>query len=252
MTNWATWDRDRAISVAAVAVVHVLLGWALLVGLAPGIARQAEQALTLFAVAPPPPPKPLEKPAPQKKASPKKEGRAAPPNLRSKATPVVAPTPVVPLPVPPPVVAAPKPFEGWQQTQGATERVGPGTGAGGVGDGTGSGGRGDGDGGGGGGRDVELLRDDITDADYPRAALRAGAQGTVYVRFIVGVRGRVTDCQVTRSSGNRDLDLGTCELIKRRLRYRPAVDAQGRPYPQDVTGQQRWDLHRREDSEPID
>lgn len=251
MTTWPTWDRDRAISVGLVAIVHVLLGWALLVGLAPGIARQAEQALTLFSVVPPPPPKPVEKPAPQKKASPKKEGRAAPPNIRSKATPVVAPTPVIVPPVPPPVVAAPKPFEGWQQTQGATERVGPGTGAGGVGDGTGSGGRGDGDGGGGGGRDVELVRD-LPRGAYPRRAFKAGIQGTVRMRFVVGVTGRVTDCFVTRSSGNADLDADTCDLIKRNLRYRPAVDARGRPYVQDVIGEQRWDLYRREDSDGLD
>ncbi|MBO0123988.1 energy transducer TonB, partial [Streptococcus pneumoniae] len=92
--------------------------------------------------------------------------------------------------------------------------------------GTGSGSGGDGNGpGGGGGTVLRLLEGSITGRDYPRAAAEAGASGTVGLRFTVGVNGRVTDCRVTRSSGNADLDETTCKLIKRRFRYAPSRDA---------------------------
>jgi protein TonB len=125
--------------------------------------------------------------------------------------------------------------------------AGPGTGAGGAGDGTGSGGRGNGPGGGG-GVPLRWIGGRITDADYPRAALKAGASGTVGLRFVVGVNGRVSSCTVTRSSGNRDLDETTCKLIQKRFRYVPSRDAAGRPYADTVTGEHRWDLYEREDA----
>lgn len=242
------WTRDRIVSIAGVAIVHALLGWMLLAGLAPTVTRTIEQSLTLFSVTPPPPPRPEVKSAPRHKAAPREEGRAAPPNIRSRATEVAAPVPiVVPPPLPPVVVVTPKPFEGWQATQGATPVRGPGTGAGGEGDGTGSGSAGDGDGGGGGGRPLRLIRDTISNDDYPAAAYRAGASGTVGLRFIVGVKGRVTDCFVTRTSGNADLDAGTCRLIKEKLRYRPETNAAGRPIAAEVIGEHRWTLRDRPD-----
>ena len=69
----------------------------------------------------------------------------------------------------------------------------------------------------------------------------------MHLRFIVGTNGRVTDCAVTRSSGNAELDTATCRLIKRRLRYRPARDAQGRPIPAAIVGKQEWTVERRPD-----
>jgi protein TonB len=140
--------------------------------------------------------------------------------------------------------AATTPAQGSDASSGNAPIAGPGTGAGGTGNGTGSGGRGNGAGGGG-GTVLRLIEGDITGRDYPRAAARAGAQGTVGLRFTVGVNGRVTDCQVTRSSGNADLDETTCRLIKKRFRYAPSRDASGRPYADVVTGEQEWVLYDR-------
>ncbi|WP_213980223.1 energy transducer TonB, partial [Sphingomonas sp. dw_22] len=130
-----------------------------------------------------------------------------------------------------------------QARSGNGPGAGPGTGAGGQGTGTGSGGAGNGDGDG--GTPLEWVGGRIRDSDYPRPALRAGASGTVYLRFTVGVKGRVTDCTVTRSSGNADLDETTCRLIRQRFRYKPSRDANGRPYPDVVTGEHEWTLYRR-------
>ena len=89
--------------------------------------------------------------------------------------------------------------------------------------------------------------------DYPRSAFEAGIGGTVLMRFTVGVTGRVTDCRVTRSSGNAELDGTTCRLILKRFRYRPARNAQGRPVAAVVTGKQQWVLSRQADRwiEPV-
>jgi periplasmic protein TonB len=203
-----------------------------------------QRALQLldFAVPPPPPPEPEVKPKPR--AAPRQQGKAAPPNRVSRATEVVAPKPVVPLPVPTPVIAAPIPAQGNDAASGSAPLAGPGTGAGGQGNGFGSGGAGNGSGGGG-GTVLRHIRGDITDDDYPEAAARIGAQGTVTMRFTVGVDGRVTDCVVTRSSGNRDLDETTCRLIRKRFRYTPSRDASGKPYADVVTGEQTWELYDR-------
>lgn len=54
---------------------------------------------------------------------------------------------------------------------------------------------------------------------YPPAAMRAGAQGGVTVRVTVGEDGRVTDCAVTTSAGNDDLDSTTCRIMRSRVRF---------------------------------
>ncbi|MDH7976049.1 energy transducer TonB, partial [Sphingomonas sp. AR_OL41] len=125
---------------------------------------------------------------------------------------------------------------------------GPGTGAGGEGNGNGAGGDGDGDG----GTPLVLIKGRIKDSDYPRDLLRDGVSGTVYLRFVVGVEGRVTSCTVTKTSGSAELDNTTCRLIMERFRYRPTRDRQGRPVPDEVIGYHRWDLWRRTPDETPD
>ncbi|PCG08435.1 energy transducer TonB [Sphingomonas ginsenosidimutans] len=199
-----------------------------------------DEGLAIFRVAPPPP-RPAEKVVPKKTAVSRPSGRAAPPNIRSQATQVAAPRPIVVVPLPPPpITVALKPFAGDDATQGATTRVGPGTGAGGVGDGTGSGGWGDGDGGGMDETPPVHIRGRLRDADYPGDVGEAGFQGTVSVKFLVWVDGRVRDCAVTRSSGNATLDATTCRLIEQRFRYRPSRDADGRAVPAWIVENHQW------------
>lgn len=221
-----------------------LFGWLLIGGLTVRLQLNQEPALRLlsFTLPPPPPPEPEVAPKPKPQA-PKEEGKASPPNKVSRATEVVAPKPA---PTPPPLPAAPRPAQGSDASSGNAPVAGPGSGAGGMGDGTGSGGRGNGPGGGG-GTILRLLKGDITGRDYPKAAAEAGAQGTVAMRFTVGVDGKPSDCRVTRSSGNDDLDETTCRLILKRFRYEPSRDAQGRPYADVVTGEQVWELYDRPD-----
>jgi protein TonB len=232
--------RDRIGPALAAVAVSTALGWALFVGLAGApLAQRVEDGLALFRIAPPAPP-PV-KIVPKRITTSRPSGRAAPPNIRSQATQVVAPRPIVVVPLPPPPIpVALKPFAGDQPTQGAADRAGPGTGAGGIGDGTGSGGHGDGDGGGGDETPPVWKRGRLTDGDYPRDLGDAGFQGVVSVKFLVWRDGRVRDCRIEKSSGNAGLDATTCRLIQRRFRYDPSRDADGRPVPAWIVENHEW------------
>jgi len=251
-------NRDRVKSALGVALFHALLGYLFLTGLGAEIARSVDAELKTFEVWEKPPP-PLATPPPTreqaKQPQPKDpEGAAAPPNKRDTPTPVVAPPPEIRLPVPPPIPVAPVAGQGNAPKAGGAELPGPGTGSGGLGTGLGSGlsGSGTGGGGGGGGQGVRArhIRGGIDPDDYPRRAFEARITGTVYMRFVVLPNGRVGDCQVTRSSGSRELDETTCRLIRRRFVYRPARDASGRPVAEMIRGEHVWELGP--EPEPID
>jgi protein TonB len=255
-------NRDRLKASAGVVAFHLLLGYALIVGLGfDPMGRVAEQLKMFDVLDTPPPPPPPATPAPPDTdaatiAKPKQaEGAASPANLRDTPTQIVAPKPIIPLPVPPPIAAAPAAGQGNAEAAGAADVPGPGTGSGGVGTGLGSGLNGDGTGGGGGGgigrgSPVRWLRGRIYDSDYPRRAYEARFEGTVYLRFVVAPDGYVSDCAVTRSSGNREVDETTCRLIMRRFRYRPARNEDGRPIASTIRGEHHWELAP--EPEPID
>jgi protein TonB len=84
----------------------------------------------------------------------------------------------------------------------------------------------------------------INVADYPRAALAARAGGTVFLRFVVGPDGRVTDCTVTKTSGRTDLDATTCRIVRKRFRYKPARDASGSAVSATIVGTHEWTVIR--------
>lgn len=234
-------DRVRA-GIAAV-IVQAALGYALITGLVVRLPETVPDALKLFAVIPPPPPPAKEPVTPPRETVARPQGAASPPNLRATATPIVVPPPVVLIPVPPQVIVSEKANIGAAPISGASTIAGPGTGSGGQGDGSGSGGAGNGDGSGG-GAPLRQIAGQITGNDYPRRPFEAGIGGTLFVRYIVGVRGRVTDCTVTRSSGNAELDQATCRLITERFRFRPRRNAAGRPIPAVIVEDHSWVVDR--------
>ena len=234
--------RERAGPLAAVVLLHLGVGYALLHLSGAGPALVSDTGLAIFDVFVPPPPPPPPQPAvvEQQREAPKEkpketEGAASPENVRSRATPVAAPKPRIELPDVSPVVAAVTPSTGSDATTGASDVVGPGTGAGGTGTGTGSGGSGSGTGGGGGGgtptRPTVIDSTKLTSRDYPREAIRAWPRGgRVFVAVRVQLDGRATDCKVNRSSGVAGIDADTCRLVMAKVRFTPARDANGRPY----------------------
>ena len=78
--------------------------------------------------------------------------------------------------------------------------------------------------------------------DYPRAPLVDGIEGTAAYRLIVGTNGRVSACEITRSTGNGQLDAATCKFIERRARFEPATDQTGAKVVGSYTGTVTWDI----------
>lgn len=225
-------SRDRAGSIVLVGLIHLGLAYALLnlSGTMRIIEQEIIPQLIDFDLEEPVPPN-VEVPLDEDLA-PEEEGAASPENIRSTATPVAAPKPRIVLPVPPPIPVTETPNTGSEPTQGAADRLGPGTGAGGIGTGTGAGGSGSGSGGGGAGEGRPLLLSGrFTSRDYPREIQRRWDRSqSVLVIFKVQLNGRVTDCRTSRSSGDWEIDRWTCRLAEERLVFRPAYNRRGEPY----------------------
>ena len=58
---------------------------------------------------------------------------------------------------------------------------------------------------------------------YPRAALRARAEGTVLLEVLVGTDGRPLEVTIRDSSGNRSLDAAARDQVLQAWRFRPAM-----------------------------
>ena len=239
---YAASKQSRAAGVIGALVALALLGAALLSGLIvrlPGASVQ--QALETFNVAPPPPPPPQPETEPPRERTKREEGASAPPNVTSKATEVQAPKPVL-KPVPPPIPVATRAASGSDSTSGNADIAGPGTGAGGEGEGTGSGRYGDGPGGGGADSPPHRIGGRMSISDLPPDVVYNARQGVLRVGVLYRVNpdGRVDDCQVRHSSGNRAIDAITCRLIEQRFRYEPSRRPNGRPVESYVEENHSW------------
>jgi protein TonB len=225
--------KDKGGAVAAVVAVHAALLLMLLHLSGRMELANPQSALRVFSineVAPPPP----EPPPPRTQQKPKDaEGAASPRNIRSTATDVVVPKPRIALPLPVPMRPTQTPNQGVQPTQGASNVVGPGTGAGGIGTGTGSGGSGSGTGGSGEGGAVSpprLATPVLTGRDFPTEMLDQWPRGArVDLILRVDNRGFVSECSVGRGTGVPAIDNAMCNIAHDRLRFRPALDRAGRP-----------------------
>lgn len=76
--------------------------------------------------------------------------------------------------------------------------------------------------------------------DFPSAALRNLEQGITGARYTIWTDGLVRDCYITKSSGSASLDYTTCALIQNRYRFKPAMDAKGKPIPITDNVSIRW------------
>lgn len=78
--------------------------------------------------------------------------------------------------------------------------------------------------------------------DYPAAALRRESEGVADYRLTVAADGRVSACDITRSTGDRQLDDATCRFIARRARFEAAIDHTGAKVSGIYTGTVKWDI----------
>ena len=81
----------------------------------------------------------------------------------------------------------------------------------------------------------------VSEDDYPDASRRAGEEGVTGVRVTVGTNGRVTNCTVIRSSNFPRLDERACQIAERRWRFKPATE-NGQPVEATITRNYRWQL----------
>ena len=79
----------------------------------------------------------------------------------------------------------------------------------------------------------------ISHEDYPSRMIESGEQGLVKFRAIVDAEGKPESCAVQRTSRPKDFGDLVCRLVMSRLRFDPALDAQGKPvrsfYVQQIT-----------------
>ena len=73
------------------------------------------------------------------------------------------------------------------------------------------------------------VRGIFTSSDYPDDALAANQSGTSQFLLMIGRDGSVMDCVVTVSSGVASIDVMGCQVIRERARFKPAIDANGKP-----------------------
>jgi protein TonB len=217
---------NRTVSIVIVALLHVLLGYAIISGLAYNVVKKAAEDLKTFDVEEEPPPPPEEPPPPPPEqpqtevpppvVSPPPLVRtntppppvstvsvAPPPVITNTAPPIQAPPQAAPPPPPPP---PPPPV----RVQPAKARAN--------------------------------LASYVSDDDYPQDAIRNEQQGTTGFRLEVGPDGRVTNCTVTSSSGSSSLDSTTCRLMRSRARFTPATDSSGGKTSDSVAGRIQWRL----------
>lgn len=205
---------NKVTAIIIVAVIHVLVGYALVTGLAFSAAKKLAEKMQVIDIKeevkeeklPPPPPKKLDIPPPPTKID-------VPPrqiDIPVAAAPTFAPEPPAP-PAPPPVVLPPPPAAPPPPRftpKSAVPKGNPGSWA--------------------------------TTNDYPSRALREERAGVTGFRVTVTADGRVGSCTVTSSSGSPDLDEATCSNVTRRARFTPAMDGEGQPTTGSYSGRIRW------------
>jgi protein TonB len=205
-----------------VALLHALLGYALITGLAYNVVKKVAADLKTFNVEEEPPP-PEEKPPPPPPDQPQTPPPVVtpPPIVRTNTPPPpmvttnVAPPPVITYtapPSPPPAPPAPPP-----PPPPPPKKVTP-------------------------ARAKANLASLFSDEDYPASAVRSGESGATGFRLEVGANGRVSNCTVTSSSGSSALDSTTCRLLRSRARFTPATDSTGSATADSVTGRIVWRL----------
>ncbi len=78
--------------------------------------------------------------------------------------------------------------------------------------------------------------------EYPRDAIRAGAQGRAVAVAEVEPDGHVGSCRIVATSGNKSLDEATCSIMRAKVRFSPALDKDGRAVVSHYIMPVRWVL----------
>jgi TonB family protein len=77
---------------------------------------------------------------------------------------------------------------------------------------------------------------------YPARARKAGEQGLVGFSIRIDKSGQPTNCEVTHTSGYRQLDDETCQLVLIHAKFKPVKDAQGNKINFVTEGVVNWQI----------
>ena len=212
---------SRFVAIVVVAIIVAGMGYAFVTGLAyQYIKKKAEERKTFEVEEPPPPPEEVPPPPPPPDSpvpppptqivTPPAQVQVQVPSPPMQTTAIIPPPPPITPPAPPAPPAPPQPPAPPRIAKPLKPRTPPGSW--------------------------------VTNDDYPAAAIRAEQQGTTGFRLSVDAGGKVTDCQVTSSSGSSVLDSTACSLLRRRARFTPAEDASGNKIPATFASRFRWEL----------
>ncbi len=202
------------VSFGIVVGLHLVLGWAMLTGLAQrmvDVIKAPIETKIIEEVKPPPPPPPENLPPPPKFAPPP-PSFVPPPEVVVNPPPTPAPVITTTTVAPPPAVVtiapAPRPEAPPAPPAPAAPRraVSPAA--------------------------LNVQSCAPTGEDYPPAALRAEATGTTRIRFTIDATGKMTNSEVVRSAGpsreHRALDRVALTKLSE-CRFRPGTDENGNP-----------------------
>jgi len=218
---------NKVVAIIIVALIHVIVGYALVTGLAYSAVKKVVERVTTVDIEEPTP-TPTPEPPPPDEVPPQPQPMAPPPPVAPPPPISIAPAPppiqTVTTPPPPAPIAVrippaapvgpppppPPPPPPRVQPKGAEPRGNPGSWA--------------------------------TPDDYPSRALNEEREGVTGFSVSIDANGRVTACRITRSSGHPDLDDATCKNITRRARFKPATDGNGDPVSDTWASSVRWQI----------
>ncbi len=80
--------------------------------------------------------------------------------------------------------------------------------------------------------------------DYPAVAWNQRGTGVVSIVLLVDEKGKLATCNVFEASGLASLDAQSCAILKARAKFKPGVDAAGKPVKSGGSMTIRWALPR--------
>lgn len=214
----------HVVGIGIVLGLHLLLGWALITGLAQRMVEVIKAPIEtkiIDEVKPPPPPPPENLPPPPKfqppppsYVPPPEVNVAPPPTPAPVITTVQTPPPPAPVTIAPPPPPAPAPPAPPPPVRAAARPA------------------------------IADVRSCAPQPeDYPPAALRAEAVGEVDIRFTIGPDGKLVKAEVIRSAGpsreHKMLDRLTLAKLSE-CTFKPGIDENGKPVGGTFTQGYSW------------
>lgn len=214
-------SKNSRSAVIMVGAIHAVIGYGLIVGLAPAIFDRPEPGRVIGEQIPlPPPPPPVVEPQ-QTEFTHTSPPIYTPPSAQDinphpveiDTTTIILPS-FTPIEVKPAPSGIPKPFPSAASPSFDPVPVKP--------------------------------RNDpgawVTTNDYRSSWINRELTGTAGFKVEVGANGRAVSCLITKSSGHDALDQATCDLISKRARFEPARNNKGDKVGGTYSSSVRWQL----------